>query len=354
MGRKGSGKNSKFYHPQVSQLLYTKILIVQTAFLGDVILVTPMIRAVKQLYPAATIDALVIPQTQQVLQNNPHLRSVILFDKRKNKFSAFWKTLRSLRKNKYDLAISPHSSLTTVLLLFLAGIKERVGFDDRRTSVLFTRKVPFLKNVHRIQKNLHLLSVFGDKQFELQTEIFPSEQDWKRADEWLSQVPFPGKPFIAVAPGSVWNTKRWTKEHYITLTKLLFAEQFNLVFIGAKDERDLCQDIIESADVQALNLAGKTSLLESAAIIARCKLMICNDSGALHIANAMQVDVFAFFGPTVKSIGYFPFRPNDVVFEREMDCRPCGKHGSKECPLGHHKCMKDILPEEVFEVIRKR
>ena len=101
-------------------------------------------------------------------------------------------------------------------------------------------------------------------------------------------------------------------------------------------------------------MAGETTILESAAILQKCDLLVCNDSGSLHLANAMKIDVFAIFGPTVQDIGYFPFRENDYVFETELECRPCGSHGAMECPLMHHLCMKNITPEMVLEKIKKR
>ena len=333
---------------------YQKILIIQTAFLGDVILITPFIRATKKLFPDALIDVLVIPQTKGVLTNNPHIRNILTFDKRKNKLGAFWKTVREMRENRYDLAISPHSSTTTAYLMLLAGIKQRLGFDRWHASKYLTLKVPHLENIHKTEKNLHLLSVFTNRIFTIQTELYADTQMMTKAEEMIKKGHFKNRPTIAMAPGSIWDTKRWPEVHYVRLAEMLHQARFNLLFVGAKEERALCEQIIQKAGVVSTNLAGETNILESAAVIGHCKLMICNDSGAMHIANAMQTDVFAFFGPTVQSIGYFPYRKNDVVFERDMDCRPCSSHGGEKCPLGHHLCMKEILPEVAFTKIVER
>ncbi|MDA3861019.1 MAG: glycosyltransferase family 9 protein, partial [Melioribacteraceae bacterium] len=139
---------------------------------------------------------------------------------------------------------------------------------------------------------------------------------------------------------------------YKLLAEKLIESNFGVILIGSKDEKDICQEVLPSKN--GINLAGELSLLESAAVIKNCGLMICNDSGALHIANAMQTDVFAFFGPTIQSIGYFPYRKNDFVFEREMECRPCGSHGGKSCHLKHHECMKMIYPDEVLKNILEK
>lgn len=333
---------------------FKRILIIQTAYIGDVILITPLIRATKGLFPNASIDVLVIPQTKDVLVNNPYIDNILTFDKRKNKIIAFWRTIRKIKSRGYDLAISPHSSTTTAYVMLFSGIKERLGFDRWHASRYLTHKIPHLDGVHKIKKNLHLLSVFSEQNFSRQTELFPGEPEMQRAGEIVNPRHFNKRPTIAIAPGSVWFTKRWPEEHYIALTAMLFEAEYNLIFIGSKEERLLCEKIIRESHAIAQNFAGETDVLESAAIIAHCDLMICNDSGALHIANAMQTDVLAFFGPTVRSMGYFPYRKNDVVFERDMDCRPCGSHGGKKCPLGHHLCMKEILPETVFQKVAER
>lgn len=330
----------------------TKILLVQTAFIGDVILITPLIRAIKELYPEAKLDVMVIPQTANVLENNPNINEIILFDKRKNKISSFIKTLFKLRKEKYQVVLTPHSSMTTAMLIYLAQIPMRVGFDRWKAKKYLTHKVPHLDNQHKTTKNLELLKVFTEKTFSIQTELFPAGLSNSLLDKEINDLSKRTKSLIAIAPGSVWFTKRWPIEHYNELSNKLLNSNFGIVLLGSKDEKIIC-DRIEKHD-NLINLAGELTLLESASVIDKCSLIICNDSGALHIANAMQTDVFAFFGPTVKSIGYYPFRESDFIFEMEMECRPCGSHGGNVCPLDHHNCMKLISPETVFSKVKEK
>lgn len=329
----------------------TKILVIQTAFIGDVILVTPLIRAIKELYPAAKLDVMVIPQTANVLENNPNINEIILFDKRENKISSFIKTLFKLRKAKYDLVLTPHSSMTTAMLIYLARIPMRIGFDRWEAKKYLTHKVPHLENQHKTTKNLELLKVLTDKIFSIQTELFPAFTS-TLIENKIAVLAKRTKRLIAIAPGSVWFTKRWPIEYYIDLSNKLLTANFGVILIGSKEEKEIC-DLINKHD-NLINLAGELTLLESASVIEKCSLIICNDSGALHIANAVQTDVFAFFGPTVKSIGYYPFRESDFVFEIEMACRPCGSHGGNVCPLEHHNCMKLISPETVFSKVTEK
>ena len=328
------------------------ILIVQTAFIGDVIIITPLIRAIKELYPASLLDVMVIPQTAGVLENNPNINEIILFDKRKNKIVSFIKTLLKLKKNRYDIAITPHSSVTTALLLKYAKIKVRIGYDRWSAAKYLTDKVPHPDVIHKTDKNLSLITLLTDKSFSNQTELFPSPEMLVKVDKLTNELKSKTKNIIALAPGSVWFTKKWPTDYYKILAEQLVENNFGVVLIGSKDENEICNDVLPNKN--GINLAGELSLLESAAAISECDLMICNDSGALHIANAVETDVIAFFGPTVQSIGYFPFRENDFVFELDMGCRPCGSHGGKSCHLKHHECMKKIYPEEVIKKVLEK
>lgn len=326
-----------------------KILIVQTAFIGDVILITPLIRALHELYPQAQLYAMVVPGAAKLLENNPHLQQVIPYAKRK---ISLWAMARKLKAMGFDLAVSPHSSGRTHLLLWLSGIKRRIGFDRSWLPWLLTDKIPHPTNIHKIKKNLLLLKFLSSKEFGMQTELFPSELDRKKADGML--LSFGNRPLVAIAPGSIWATKCWLIERYTSLAKELAARGYGIVLIGGESDLDKCLAIekaVQDTPGTVLNLAGKTNLLESAAVIGNCRLMLCNDSGALHIANAMQTRVFAFFGPTVQSIGYYPYREGDRIFETELDCRPCGSHGHHKCPLKHHYCMRRIEVQPVLQAV---
>jgi heptosyltransferase-2 len=333
---------------------YRMILIIQTAFLGDVILITPLVRATRQIFPDARIDALVTPETKPILANNPYITEVVTFDKRRNRLVSFWKTVTEVRRNRYELAITPHSSLTTAYLMRLAGIHERLGFDRWAAAKHLTMKVPHLESrgLHKIKRNLHLLSIFTDQDLDMQSEVFPDVAMIAKAEGLLAKLPHPGKPKVVVCPGSLWFTKRWPERYYTELTAGLDKAGFNLIFDGGPDDHDLCERIIAASGAEALNICRLTTPLESAATLKRCDLIICNDSAPVHLGNAVLTDVFAINGPTdTLATGYFPFGKNDQIFELKMDCRPCGPHGAKRCPLGHHRCMKDLLPEIVLEKV---
>ncbi len=328
------------------------ILIVQTAFIGDVILITPLIRATAELYPQAKIDVMVVSEAAILLKNNHFVQEVIVDEKRKNVLLSTWQLIKQIKSKQYDLAISPHSSFRTHLILYLSKIPERIGFNRGSAKWMLKKRIEHPVGPHKIVKNLGLLKPLTDREFDLQTELFPSDKDKQKAEELLKALS--GKTLIAIAPGSIWQTKCWQLSSYITLCRKLLDSGYGIILIGGESDKFLCEEIenaIPKDNAKLINLAGVSNLLESSAVIKKCSLMICNDSGAMHIANAMQTRVFAFFGPTVQRFGYYPYRQGDRVFEVELDCRPCGSHGSKKCPQKHHNCMQKIEVEPVFAAV---
>lgn len=329
---------------------YENILIIQTAFLGDVIMSTPLIRAAKKTFPNAKIDILTIPQTAIVFKHNPHINEVLHFDKRKlwKKLISFFKVVSQIRRRKYDLAISIQSSMTSSLLMLLGGIANRVGFARQK---LVTLPVTHKRGYHVRIRYLKLLKYFSTEDFDDQSELFWTPNETLKANQIIYKCRENNKYILGVAPGSVWATKQWPKDYYIELLRLLKNEDVQIVLFGGNDEEQLCAEIASDADSSAMNLAGKLSVLESAALIERVDLMLTNDSAPLHIANAVKTDVFAFFGPTVRRFGCYPYRGNDRMLEIDLYCRPCSKHGGRRCPEKHFRCMLEITPEHVYQQI---
>lgn len=345
------------------------ILIIQTAFLGDLILTTPLIREIKSLYPNAQIDLLAIPQTAGILKGNPHLRQVFTFNKRdkKRKSSEFKKLAQTLKEKRYDLAMVPHSSFTTARLLKKIQIPFSIGYD--RTPLapwFFNVIIKKRKGLLEIEKLLDLCrplylqqgkkSALSEKFFSarsLQTELYPSPEDDKRAQEFLAGLD--KNSLIAVAPGSVWETKKWPLAYFKELVSLLLKNDFGVVLIGGPDDQELGDEIMSQVEKKGrlVNTIGKTSLMESAALIANCSLIVSNDSAPLHIGNATQVPVVAIFGATSPLFGFAPFRNEDRIFENNtLYCQPCRIHGSKSCPESHFRCMLETKPEQVFAAIK--
>jgi heptosyltransferase-2 len=329
---------------------YNRIVVIQTAFLGDVIMSTPLIRALREVFSSAEIDVLTIPETSIIFKECPYITNVLVFNKRKSwrKIVFFLELVFALRNRNYDLAISIQSSLTSSFLMLLGRIPIRVGFARQK---LVTIPVTHERGLHVRERYIYLMKPFSEKKFDLQTEIFWSNNEEQKARKIVQQYRDDNEFLVGVAPGSVWNTKRWLKEYFATLLGLLEQDNIKIILIGGGEDRLLCEEIIEKSNSNALNLAGDLSVLESAAVIQKLDLMITNDSAPLHIANAVKTDVIAFFGPTVRRFGCYPYQSKDKMLEIDLYCRPCSKHGSKKCPEKHFRCMREIKPEMVFEVI---
>ncbi len=334
-----------------------RILIIQTAFIGDVILSTPLVKFLRKTLPNSFISFLLIPETKNVLENNPHLNEVLVYDKRKKRgIGSFLQIRTKIRERRFDLAVIPHRSLRSALLAYLSGIPERIGFDKSAGSFLFTHKVVYPLNVHEVDRNLALLSDFSYHLTDTTPELFPSSGDFSCARKLLfdSGIREEDK-IVGVAPGSVWATKRWLPVRFAEVSQLLMEKAgVKVVFLGSEDDRRLCQGIADMMKDKPAILAGKTDILQSAAIISFCEVILSNDSAPVHIASAMRRPVVAIFGSTIPEFGFAPYGKGHVVIQRKMDCRPCGIHGREKCPQKHFRCMKDITTEEVFQAILSR
>jgi heptosyltransferase-2 len=337
--------------------MISRILIIQTAFLGDVILCTPLIKATRRLFPDSFISFLLIPETENILENNPHLNEILVYDKRgKEKgLRNFVKQVKKIRKRNFDSAIIPHRHIRSALLAYLAGIPQRIGFDRSTGSFLFTQKVTYQDDLHEIDRNLRLLSDLGHDALDGSPELFPSPEDFSYSSRLLRNSGVEeNDTIIGIAPGSVWATKRWLPERFAQVSDLLIKETGSkVVFLGSKQDERLCLDIANLMAEKPVILAGKTSILQSAAVISRCKAILSNDSAPVHISSAMKRPAVAIFGSTVPEFGFAPYGEGNVIIGKEMECRPCGIHGRNKCPKKHFRCMTEIATQEVFEALLK-
>jgi len=336
-------------------MMIHRILIIQTAFLGDVILCTPLIKASKKLFPNSFISFLLIPETKKILENNPHLNEIIVYDKRGEDRGAknFLKMVVKIKKRNFDLALIPHRYLRSALLAYLAKIPQRIGFDKSIGSFLFTQKVTYQNNSHEVERNLSLLNDFTGDLSDKTPELFPSSEDFSYAQELLrdSGVKDNDKT-VGIAPGSIWATKRWLPERFAEVSDRLIKEaSAKVIFLGSKEDEKLCLEIANLMQEKPIILAGKTSILQSAAIISKCRVILSGDSAPVHIASAVKTPMVAIFGSTIPEFGFAPYGEDHLIIEKKMDCRPCGIHGKNKCPKKHFKCMTEITTQEVLEAL---
>lgn len=331
-----------------------RILVIQTAFLGDVILTLPLVAALKEFFASSSIDVLVVPRSANVLAGHPAIRRIIEFDKRGRDggLAGLWRLASELRREHYNLAVIPHRSLRSAALALLAGIPIRIGFATSSGRFIFTKRVPYDKDKHEIDRNLSLLSGIGITTYPVRPPaLYPSGEDESVVAAFLtSNFGKEPPPLVALAPGTVWNTKRWHKERFAELAQACVADGFGVVLLGGSEDGELCREVASLGGGSGIaNAAGIMSLLQSAALIRRARLLVCNDSAPLHLATAVGTPIVAIFGATVPAFGFGPVGARDVVVEtRGLSCRPCTIHGGDACPIKTFECMERITTERVY------
>lgn len=329
-----------------------KILIIQTAYAGDVVLTTPLIRAAADYFPGADIHLLAIPQTAGLLENNPAMHKIWIYDKRRSEKSggAFRGWARKLRAEQFDLALVPHRSLRSAALVRAAGIPVRVGFNRSSGRWLFNRIVTYPKDRHEVERNLTLLAALGWQGEPPAPQLFPSDAERKSVQTFVDEMQLTETPLLAMAPGSVWATKRWLPERFAEVASRLYAERkIKTVLIGGSEDALIGETIQKMSRENVVNAIGKFSLLESAELIRRCQAALTNDSAPCHLAVSVGTPVVAIFGPTIPAFGFAPYGTrNQIVEITNLDCRPCSIHGGRKCPKKHFLCMKRITADAVI------
>ena len=320
-------------------------LVVQTSFLGDTILTTPLIA---HLAERSLVDVVVTAASAPLLANNPALRDVIVYDKRgrDHGVGGFVRLTRRLRAARYARAYLAQGSMRSAGLVFAAGIPERVGFETSAGRRLYTSRVAYIEDEHHAARLLRLAS--GESSLSaIRPRLYPGEDERRAVDALLSRHGWTGEPLIALAPGSVWATKRWP--YYADLAAEIDGR---LAIVGSSADRELAESISRAVGSRVIDCTGALSLLGSAELIGRAHVLVTNDSSPLHLASAMGTPTVSIFGPTVPEFGFGPLAPRSKVLGvTTLACRPCDRHGPRRCPLGHWRCMREITPRGVSAAV---
>jgi heptosyltransferase II len=327
-------------------------VVIQTSFLGDTILTTPLL---VQLANRGPVDVVTTPAAASVLTGHPAVRSVIVYDKRGAHAGLFGLTTLAarLRATGYDVAYLAQGSLRSAMLAFLARVPERIGFGTSAGRWLYTTKVAYRDDLHHAARLLLLSRPNGrvPTAEESRPSLAPGPAERELVDDLLRRNGVAaGERMIALAPGSVWATKRWP--YYRELAEQL-AGIGRIVVVGGHDDSPLAAEI-RTAAPDAIDATGVLPMLGSAELIGRCAAIVTNDSSPLHLASAMGTPTVAIFGPTVPEFGFGPLARSRVVVGHEsLACRPCHRHGPRRCPLTHFRCMRELTPELVAEHTRR-
>lgn len=323
----------------------SKVLIFQTAFPGDVVLLLNMIYTVRENDKDSVIDVVVRKGLSDLLKPVEELRNVFELDK--TRITSMMGLAKRLKEERYDLGFFPHRSFRSGLTGLMSSIRNRVGFDFGGGRWFHTKRVPHNWGEHETERNRRLLAAAGLKKVS-------TEFRYTRIDEirkWGSGV-CPGEGHIVIAPGSVWPTKRWIPEKFRELAKELVGETGRKVVVtGTDSDREVCSRV--TVGTEAMDISGKTTLREFMGIVSRAALVVANDSAAVHFASALDVPSVCVMGPTSEWFGFAPLHPRSEVSSIDIDCRPCSLHGGKSCPRKHFRCMRDLPVGSVLETCRR-
>lgn len=319
-----------------------KILIIQTASIGDVILATPVVEKLHRFYSEAAIDLLVKKGNETLFDGHPFLHGLLVWDKTRNKFANLHDLAHRVRKNRYDLVVNIQRFASTGILTAFSGAKMRVGFDKNPFSFLYTKKIKHMigTGVHEVERNLELIRELTDGSF-VGPRLYPGSPS-------PSPLPFRGGivggASYTISPASLWFTKQFPVEKWVALIRMI-PQDATIFLLGSRSDQELCDEIIRRAGHSGLvSLTGKMSFLESAALMKQAKMNFTNDSAPMHLASAVDAPVTVIYCSTVPAFGFGPLSSDSCVVEIEppLYCRPCGLHGLQACPEHHFRCALEI------------
>lgn len=316
--------------------------------MGDVILATPVVEKLHRFYPDSRIDMLVRKGNEGLLENHPRIDRLWVWDKKRAKYKNLRMLIRAIRKARYDHVINLQRFGASGLMTVMSGAKEKVGFEKNPFSFGFHRKFEHAIGqkgdagyFHETGRNLQLIEHLTDSSSE-RPRLYPTEKDFEKVKAYQRA------PFVTLAPTSVWFTKQWPPEKWQELLEQL--KDFKVYLLGGPPDFDACEGIKKyTSHPDVTNLAGKLSLLQSAALMAEARMNYVNDSAPMHIASSMNAPVTAIYCSTVPEFGFGPLSDESHVVESKVDlaCRPCGLHGYRKCPEGHFKCALTIDKEQI-------
>lgn len=332
----------------------SKILFIQTSFLGDVILSTALVEKWYQYYLQDSIDVLVRKGNEEVFEGNPKIRSVLIWNKKQNKYSGLGTLVKTIRNNKYDKVINLQRFASTGILTAFSGAKEKIGYDKNPLSLFYTRKhahkISATEAMHETHRNQQLIRDYTDA-LPARPKIYFDGANENKIHSLIA------KPYIVIAPASVWFTKQYPKEKWISFLSEI-KNEMDVAFIGSKADQKLCAMIIAEAGLKnhklkMKNLCGELSIRDSAALMSGAVMNYVNDSAPLHIASSVNAPVTAIFCSTVPEFGFGPLSDKRFIIQTllNLSCRPCGLHGHKSCPQKHFRCAYTIEDAQLREVL---
>lgn len=330
-----------------------KFLIIQTAFIGDVVLATALIEKIHLRYPESQIDFLLRKGNEGLLHGHPYLHKVLIWNKKKNKYKNLLQLIQTIRLTKYDVLINVQRFAATGLLTVLSGAKKTIGFNKNPWSRFFTLKIKHEISsdqnlIHEIDRNQKLIEHFTDNK-PAKPRLYPTTADYEMVNDYINQS------YICIAPASVWFTKQYPADKWVSFINKI-PVHYTVYLLGAPGDIELCNSIQNNTtNTGVVNLAGKLNYLQSVALQEKAVMNYVNDSAPMHFASSVNAPVTAVYCSTVPQFGFGPLSDNSTIIEttEKLACRPCGLHGYKACPLQHFNCAYSITDSQLLNVLNQ-
>lgn len=336
--------------------LMFRFLIIQTAFTGDVVLATAVAEKLHACYPDADIDFLLRKGNEGLLRDHPFIRHVLVWNKQQHKNRNLIQIIHRVRTAGYTHVINLHRFATSGIITCLSGAANKAGFDKNPFSFCYNKKIKHYIEapgtshpIHETARNQQLITDITDDRPALPA-LYPTPAAYAEI------APLQQQAYICMAPASVWFTKQFPEDKWVSLIDYI-GTTYPVYLIGGPGDQSLANNIIRQCKHdRVISLCGKLDYLASAALMQGAEMNYVNDSAPLHFATAMHAPVTAIFCSTVPAFGFGPLRDNGRVVETTipLSCRPCGLHGHRACPEGHFACAYTITNEQLTAWISNR
>lgn len=334
-----------------------KILLIRFSSIGDVILTTPLVRALRATHPDAIVHFATRRACAPLLEGNPNIDRVLTLPEDDD--GGLRALARTIRAERYDHVLDLHGTLRARLLRLLVPAPRWRGYRKhtlRRWALTRLKQNWFGEVVPVAERYFDAAAALGVRPDGGPPEVFPSAGARAAAAAALREAGLgEGEAYVAIAPGAQHATKRWPESSWAELARRMAEAGLRVVVVGGREDVEAGEGIVAASG--AVSVAGALDLPGSAAVLEGARALASGDTGVMHLATAVGTPVVALFGPTVREFGFFPYSGRATVLESDLPCRPCSTHGGRACPLGHHACMRGIEVEEVaaavLEAIRR-
>jgi heptosyltransferase-2 len=333
-----------------------KILFIQTAFIGDAILSLPAIQKLKLKYPDYEINVLCIPKSKEIFDASDYVSKTIVLDKR-GKHRSLFETIRlgiELKKANYSIIYSSHRSFRTAIIVLFARVKNTFGFKTSSLKFVYKNLVEYKTEKHEIQRNLDLIGFdYENDNWRIVPELIVKKKTREKISTFLTKN-YIKNNFIAIAPGSVWETKKYPKEYLEMVINYFVKKGFQILLIGGDKDKLLCSSISEKYPQNVFDASGLFSIIESVELLKLSSMLLSNDSAPTHFGMCANIKVLTVYCSTVPEFGFFPYNKKSRYLSfNELECKPCGIHGHHKCPINTFDCGKKLLPEQLIKTMEE-